>query len=497
MTVTAAPAVTQAEAPSALAVVRTLARFEGRQMLRHPLLWIGAVASVGLAVFELLEEAPVLNRASMTLAWTMAPLAVAVALISGWAVLRARARSDAQPPVVTPVAMDQRVAGVAIGLVYPAAATFLIQVGLLAWLMTRDPVTSIVWTELVVGPLYVVLAGTVTVALTRWVPHATTPLMSLLLLGVTQAVVPYHDNWGIEIDAAALAPIYWPQTIIPYEVSFRPAPLHLLYMVGLVLALAGLATISRRAMPMIMLVVGLFIAAGFGLAQLGTIDESTRQAAIERLVGDTADITCETRDSITYCAMPGYEEWIDEWERSLRPILAATPPDIQPFEVRQYPVHNTHILHGDNYETWWWVYPATDDLQSREVVPAASMLADFTIAYELTGAAASRIVGCSSRGLWGDCPGEAQDLTRLWILSHNPTIRANIEYDTSSQSEYASVYSCMVAELWQRPGHPELVRTNWAVLTSADTSLDEAGDVLGISVPASADEHGGLEGGCP
>jgi hypothetical protein len=500
MTATATRETTQAQTPSARAVVLTLAHFEGRQMLRHPLLWIGALASVGLAVFELIEEAPVLNRASMTLAWTMAPLAVAAALISGWAVLRARARDDAKPPIVTPVAMDQRVAGVALGLIYPGLATFVIQMGLLAWLMTRDPVTSIVWTELLVGPLYVVFAGTVTAALTRWVPHAITPLMSLLALGVVQAIVPYHDNWGTIIDAGALAPIYWPQATIPYELTFRPASLHLLYLGGLVFVLAALATLGRRAAPLILFGIGSLIAVGFGMAQLGPIDESTRQAATERLVGETANVTCETRDPIRYCAMPGYEGWIEAWDRGLRPILAAVPVAIHPFEVRQYPVHNPPPLgledsaFGDEY---WWLGPSREDLRRREVVPTGTMLADFTIDFYLSGAAASRIVGCSSEGLWGRCPGEAQDLTRLWLLSHNRAVRADIEYDTSPASDYASVYSCMVAELWQRPDEAELVRINWALLTSPTTSLDEAGELLGLSVPESNDEHGGLRGGCP
>lgn len=307
MTATATPARSTENGPAPGSAVVALAAFEGRMMLRHPLLGIGGLAAVGLAVFELIEEAPVLNRVSMTLAWTMAPLAAAVALLSGWAVLRTRARSDAQPPAVSPVAMHQRVTGILLGLAYPAAATLVVQMGLLGWVMTKDPVTSIVWTELLVGPVYVMFAGAFAAALTRWLPHAATPLFALLGLAVVQAVMPYHpEQWGEEIGVAALAPIAWPETIIPYEVSFRPSGLHLAYLAGLVVTLGAVAGFGRRLVTWLALVAGAAAAVLFGAAQIGPVDESVREAAIGRLVGGQADLLCEAHRGVTYCAMPGY-----------------------------------------------------------------------------------------------------------------------------------------------------------------------------------------------
>jgi hypothetical protein len=478
---------------SQVPVVLTLGRFEGRQMVRHPLFWLGVVAAVGLSVLELIEESPVLNRVSMTLAWTITPIAVAVALLAGWAVLRARGRTDAHPPTVMPAPMSRRVAGVAVGLTWPAAATFAVQLVLLAWTLFRDPVTSIVWTELLVGPTFVALAGVMAAAATRWIPHPSTPLVTLLVLAGIHIVVPYSpENWGSQIGPAAVAPIAWPETIIPYEVAFRPSGLHLGYLIGLILALSGVATLGRTKSSWLLLGVGLISASVLGPAQLGPIEESRRVETMSRLVGDEADLTCETHDSVTYCALPGYAGWIDDWTAAVTPIVTLLPGPVEPIEIRQYPVHNTHLLDGEDYDYWWWIPPSYEDYITRDVVPVGSILAPWTLSSELMGHTAARVMGCDQF-----CEGEAQQVVYLWLLSENPEVAANIEYDTSLESDYASVSSCMIAELWEHSDAASRIHDYWELLTDPSTTYEQAGEALGIDAPAGTTEFGGIEGGCP
>lgn len=478
---------------SQIPVVFTLGRFEGRQMVRHPLFWLGVLAAVGLSAFELIEESPVLNRVSMTLAWTITPIAVAAAFLAGWAVLRARGRTDAHPPTVMPAPMSKRVAGVVVGLTWPAVATFAVQLALLAWTLFRDPVTSLVWTELLIGPALVVLAGVMAAAATRWIPHPSTPLVALLALAGIHIVVPYSpENWGSQIGPAALAPMAWPETIIPYEVAFRPSGFHLGYLIGLILALAGVATLGRTKSNWLLVGVGLISAGVLGPAQLGPIDESQRVEAISRLVGDEADLTCETHDAVTYCAMPGYAGWIDDWSAAISPMVELLPEPVEPIEVRQYPVHNTHLLDGEDYNNWWWIPPAYQDYITRDVAPVGSILASWTVSYELMGHVAAQAIGCDQF-----CEGEAQQVVNLWLLSENPEIAANIEYDTSPESDYASVSSCMLADLWEHPDATSRIHEIWELLTDPSTTYEQAGEALGIEAPAATEEFGGIEGGCP
>lgn len=473
-----------------------LARFEGRMMLRHPVLWVGALASVGLAVFELIEQAPVLNRASMTLAWTMAPLAAATALVSGWAVLRARGSTDAQPSAVMPLGMPKRVAGIVLGLAWPAAATFLIQMALLAWTFTRDPVTSLVWSELLVGPIYVLFAGAAGAALTRWIPHPSTPLFGLVVLGGVQAVFPYDPSqWGLRIGPAALAPIAWPEEIIPYEVAFRPSLLHLGYLAALAIGLAGVASLGRRLTSWLALAAGLVLAATLGAAQLGPIEESRRIEAVNRLVGDQADLVCETHDAVTYCSMPGYEAWIDEWREAVAPVIEVAPPRaLEGIQVRQYPVHYPFFDAPDAApESWWWVEPAAADYRQRDVVAANSIWAEWA-GSDLIRRTATKVMGC---GPLDDCSGESQRMILTWLVAHNEQSRSYILYDAEF-SDHVQVSECMVAEMWGRPGVEDLIRANWDSLTSPETTYAEAGELLGVAVPEGPkDEFHRIPAGCP
>jgi len=478
---------------SQIPVVFTLGRFEGRQMVRHLIFWLGVLAAVGLSVFELIEESPVLNRVSMTLAWTMTPIAVAAAFLAGWAVVRARGRTDAHPPAVMPAPMSKRVAGVVVGLTWPAAATFAVQLALLVWTLFRDPVTSIVWTELLVGPAFVALAGVTAAAATRWIPHPSTPLIALLVLAGIHIVVPYSpENWGSQIGPAALAPIAWPETIIPYEVAFRPSGLHLGYLIGLILALAGVATLGRTKSSWLLVSVGLITAGILGTAQLGPIDESQRVDAISHLVGDEADLACETHDAVTHCALPGYAGWIDDWTAAVAPIVGLLPGPVEPLEIRQYPVHNTHLLDGEDYNNWWWIPPSYEDYITRDVVPVGSILASWTLSSELMGHTAAQVMGCDQF-----CDGEAQQVVYIWLLSENPEVAANIEYDTGPESDYASVSSCMVVELWEHTDATSRIHENWELLTDPGTTYEQAGEALGIDTPTATTEFGGIEGGCP
>lgn len=474
------------------ASVFALARFEGRVILRHRLIWFGALLSVAWAVWEIRQEAPVLNRVSMTLAWTMLPLAAAVMLVAGGAVLRARGRSDADPPVVTPMGMDRRVAGIVLGLAGPALLAFAVQLFLMIWVFTRDPVASLVWSEVLAGPLLVVFAGALSAALSRWIPHPATPLFAIFVLAGT-ILIPYdQSNWGRQLGAEWLSPLAWPQGIIPYEVTLRPSGLHLAYLVLLVLSVGAVASIGRSPKAWFLAASSLGIAAAVGLSQLGPIAESERASAIGRLVGDNADLNCETHFEVDFCAMPGYAGWIDDWVEIVVPVVRAAPSEAaRGLQVRQYPIHNTSLV--DVSSDWWWYGEALRDLGRRDVVPVASANYPRHYFQPLPLLVAQRLIGCTPL----QCEGQAQMVTFLWLAAHSPGVQKNTVDDPSWGTEFGSVADCMVRDLWSSPNAASLIHEHWTTLSDPRTSYNEAAVLLGVSVPQGYDNNGNFTEGCP
>ncbi|CAN5737875.1 hypothetical protein BH23ACT5_BH23ACT5_11110 [soil metagenome] len=390
--------------------------------------------------------------------------------------------------------MAQRVGGIVAGLFYAAAAAVVLQLLLLGWVLTRSPVTSIVWSEVLAGPVYVMFAGALAAALTRWMPHPATPLFGVLILAGLMIAFPYRqEDWGLNIGFEWLSPLAWPQDIIPYEVAFRPAGSHLGYLTGLTLLLAGIAMLGRWPVAWAVLGAGLALAAAMGQAQLGPIEDSQRAEAMSHLIGDQANFTCETHQRIEYCAMPGYEAWIDFWVQATQPVADSVPSEaLESLDVRQYPVHVTFILDGQDYNNWWWVQPAYDDLVQRpNVMPVGSMWADY-MNISVAGGLARAAMGCLVF-----CEGESQLVVDLWMSSHNPEIRSNIEESMSGRSDGASVVECMVAELWSKPEARRLIHSNWDALTSSSATYEDAGAILGVTVPTGEDEYGYLGHGCP
>jgi len=461
--------------------------------LRHPLTFFGAVASVTLAVVELWREEPVLNRASVTLAWTMLPMAAAFALIAGGAVHRARGRSDAQPPMIMPLGMEQRTSGLLLGISFAGAfATFVLQLALLVWLFTRDDAASLVWNEILVGLVYVMFAAALGAAIARWISHPSSSLISILTLIGLMIAVPYRQgDWGQLIGPEWLLPMAWPQEIVPYEVAFRPAGLHLVYLGGLTLLVAATAVLGRWAAGWTLLVLGGSLAVPTGVAQLGPIAETRQSSVIEQLVGDNADLTCETQGQATYCALAGYERWIPLWIESAEPILEAAPAGTTSgIEVRQYPTVNP-LTASDPFEQLdqWWFDALARDIRARPRVVAVGVVwADYA-AFPLAHTLARVIAGCGVQ-----CDGEAQTFAFLWLAAHNPGIRSIVEGNIGGDT--APIADCMVAEAWRLSSGRTLMHANWDAVIDPTTSYEEAGALLGIEVPAPVDEFGQTGDGC-
>ncbi len=492
MTATIAPGQKVSRAMKACPAIWQLGLYESRMALRHRISWLGAVASFALAAVELWREEPVLNRASVTLAWTMLPIAAVFALIAGGAVHRARGRTDAQPPTIMPLRMEERTAGVVLGVsLAGAAATIVLQLALLGWLFTREIATSLVWTELLVGPVYVMFAAGLGAATARWMSHAASGLISVLALGALMVAIPYRPNsWGRVIGSEWLLPMAWPQGIVPYEVTLRPAGLHLVYLSGLTILVAASSILGRWAPSWAFLAIGAVIAVPAGLSQLGPIPENRLDAVLERLIGDTADLDCQNQGRLTYCALAGYSRWIPFWVETVEPIVEAAPPGTtNGIEIRQYPTVSPLTALDTSGLDQWWISPTMIDLGHRpRVVPVGVVWTEYS-AHPLAHSLARIIAGCGVQ-----CDGESQTFAFLWLAAHDPGIRSIVEGNVTGET--APIADCMVADVWARGDGQALMHENWALLVDYSTSYQEAGALLGIDVPMAIDEYPQIGDGC-
>lgn len=492
MTATITPGQQLSAAKRAWPTIRQLGLYESRMALKHRLSWVGALASVAIAAVELWSEEPVLNRTSVTLAWTMLPIAAAFALIAGGAVHRARGRTDAQPPMIMPLRMEERTAGVVLGVSLAGAlVTIVVQLGLLGWLFTREFVTSLVWTELEIGPLYVMFAAALGAALARWISHPASGLITVLALIALVVAIPYRQNdWGRVIGPEWLLPMAWPQGVVPYEVTLRPAALHLAYLGGLAILLVATSVLGRWVPSWALLAIGVAIAVPAGLAQLGPISESRQDAVLERLVGDAAHLQCQDREQVTYCALAGYGRWIPFWIETAEPIVAAAPlGTTSDLEIRQYPTVSPLTAADISGIDQWWIGPTATDLGNRpRVVPVGVVWAEYST-HPLAHALARTIADCRVQ-----CDGESQTFAFLWLAAHDPGIRSIVEGNVTGDT--APIADCMVADMWAHADGRALMHENWAMLVDHSTSYKEAGALLGIDVPAAIDEYPQIGEGC-
>lgn len=319
-TVTVAP-------PPTRIVVFSLARFETRRALRHPLTWIGAVASLWLMWTLGGDVAPILDRDSVFLAGGMLPLATATLLVSNYAILRQRRLLETLDAY--PSDANRRILGVQLGLIGPVLMAILLQTIGLVYLQVGGPIGTVNLWELAVGPLLIVVFGLGGVLLGRWLPH---PIVAPVAL-VGLAALQFMASPDAQIFSSAptanvewLAPWMMPSAFSPIEeLTFRPSVLHFGYLAVLALVLGILALEIRgrgRLAPLV--VCGLFaiavVVVSFNLSSEPTARFDWREAA--------ANQVCSTADGIEYCAFEFYADWIPRWQETVASVNAVFPVTI-------------------------------------------------------------------------------------------------------------------------------------------------------------------------
>lgn len=339
VTITAEPITTVVT--SSRRLVLELARFEAIRALRHPLTWVGAIASLWLMWLWGGQVSPVLPRDSVLLAGTLLPLAGSTLLVGFYAKLRQRSLPDQSSTF--PAGPVLPVVGIHLGMVGPALLALGLDAIGLVYLLNGGPIGGIDWWELWSGPVMVWFAGIAGVFLARWLPHPIVAPVALVGVGVLQLVASpdfeVFTTFGAVTNFEWLAPWMVPSAWWPIEVlANRPSILHLAYLVlfALTLAILSLRLGARARWFKLGMVGSLVLVAVFGSVGLPKIDPDFDRFRAWK--NRAAEQSCSTADGIEYCAFEFYRDWIPRWQATVANVDQLFPVDIT--RVMQRP-HNS------------------------------------------------------------------------------------------------------------------------------------------------------------
>lgn len=306
MTATTAPT-----APAAVvgrATVAGLTRLETGRALRNPVLWLAAAVSAALSWSPLVDgDAPAITQPwdpFLRLDWAVGPLFLAAFVAADWAALREREETTAELFSNTPARRWERTAALLAAAVVPAGLAALVRIGEYLLLLRTDgvPVGDGPWTatlqpslpEVLNAPLAAACAFVAGVAVARLVrsrafgavagfvafavPYVVPGMLASAPLGLvafSRSAVTSADL-GTEVSAAEAArwPAIYPpdpegSAFIGLDRHLGLFGLHLLVVVGLSLALSGLALArsgrDRRSRPL--LLAGPVLVVGGAVAQ--------------------------------------------------------------------------------------------------------------------------------------------------------------------------------------------------------------------------------------
>ena len=313
-------------------MIRELALFEGRRQLKSPLLWIAVAASLGLVWLGVNDEPATLWTRSVTLAGSCLPLAVAALLLGNTGALRDHSSRTGETLDVPPTSRDARMLGLVAG---SWLATLLgvavLVVGMILSLLD-DPAGSFLIPELLVGPILIPLGQSLGVVLGRWIPN---PLAAPLTLVVLAGLFLVKDFWpGARTIPAASPFLPWRSAYTDWvQGELRLPILHIAYLIGLTALFA--ATASRRWKSVAaagLLVVGVAVP----LASLDTAGEAVAAAVVDW--AEEQPRTCEVDGTFEYCAIQGYEPWIDDWAQVVDRVQSLVPETLGVTQIQQSPV---------------------------------------------------------------------------------------------------------------------------------------------------------------
>ncbi|GAA3394397.1 hypothetical protein [Cryptosporangium minutisporangium] len=493
--------------PDRSRALRALARVEAVKLLRSPITIVAAVLFLAPWIYGWVSGSinryPVLHEDAVTVQFlSLLVLGNGALVAANFAALRAhRHRADALFDVLV-LPQSWRTGALLVAVLAPtglAVVLVAVRAGVLAALPGAAGVVN--WADLLTGPAVVALLGTVGVLLARIVRSAVVAPLVALVLTSCAFIAPVGA--ASEVRWRLLLPIISPEfpMPVPFELLERPAGRHLLYLVGLIGALALLALVRSGARRMwVAGALTLIVLAGGAATQFRT-DPSVREARLAATNDPASVQTCRTVSDVRYCAFDDFAPWIEDWDAVLRSVRRAVPEVAgPPLAVRQrvlavgYPEDGTVVTHEEDVARAEAVEQANVAAGTPEAVPVGTQWGDDKAAAVFAGAVAYRLITggswrsglpvCGSRGallIW--LVGQASERTADGLRELDETSWNSLVLGDSSGFSMLSVPDADAAAglaLLDKPDAPKVVRQHWDELIAPGTDANRFAALVGV-----------------
>lgn len=333
-------------------VLPPLAQARARAVLRHPA-YLTGVALTPLMLWAATADtafgsAPEWRDISLAIALALVPLAWLTIVAVNLTALRPRRTGTDELFAALPTPQPLRSTALLVAGIGPATVAAVLSVAWVGVVATRENVRgSPEWLEIAVGPLIVAGAVTVGVTVARWLPRAIFGVLAAIATMIIQARFLDVTTWPW--DRAAGDPFRFLGFIAETTgagtaaLEVRPAGWHLVYLSGLVVAMAATALVRDGLRPPVVgvLAVALLVVTGTGWIQTRPLSQARRAEMVSYLTDPSAHQRCEKTRTIRYCAYPGFTDTIADWRERVEATLGALPPVASewrgPLEVIQRP----------------------------------------------------------------------------------------------------------------------------------------------------------------
>ena len=317
-----------------------LARVEGRQLMRNEVFIVAIFMSIAiLVIFGFVWASDNLGARNSWRYWLALlpvftlPFAGMTLVAMNLAALRARREGTEELFDSLPATATSRVVG-HLGSVWMALVVQVVFVAATfasGWFLTDHfgAIDTASIGDIMVSFVLVFCAGSLAVALARWLPNPLVALAALVVLAIGGSAIGGigGHHWSLTRQLSI-----WPRyPDHDWAFAIRPSWWHGAYLLALALVVAIVAVARQRHDRLTLLLgigaVSLAVVTGYVQTRPMTDDDAERIAAM--ISDPVAHSSCRTTDGLTLCAYLDYADITKVWARELTAPFAAVAPQLR------------------------------------------------------------------------------------------------------------------------------------------------------------------------